>query len=705
MDPVDLGTALTDAIGESDAEIGGTFSTYLTAQAAEGATSLTVATTVGWLSAGQLAIEGQIYTYTGITATTFTGIERDVNGTPTSGTAKLHRDRSVVVDINRSRSSLDQLRRATLVEYAVSDDLDVVGRNLSVFRDPSLVDDETYRAIIKATAYNPRGTMYGLELALDALVGAGNYEILEDLINYPCTVFIRLVGGSTSENGKFFTTQLLQKKPASDQTFVLDDTPTKVANVFVTPIDQYARFGVVKPSGVNWIRYVGDAGTPLWTFVGTNEATEVTLANGHVVMTDNAAGAGVYYERQVNPVDSTRSTMNFRVGFRIPAAATLDGTNGRQFALTCYDGNRMVEVGSLDDSGNIEFGFWNELTGSMFSASTILLKDVWYDVEIKKFGESHAELWVNGKLIERLPYTSFPNGAFGGGTKFRFGAQDDGATGMIAHVSYAHIGVDFGRDYWSMFTFNVSTTVTERLVEGGGGSFLSSDVGKTVKVTNSALSNGTGGNNNGVYEISSFISATTVVVTGILNEVALDIPAAGNNVTIRRGEFVFPDDLGKSVVITGSILGNNVTRLVTDLKDENGVSYLTKYGTASGAKFRARTAVVDGAALVAESGLNYKLNPNFIVDTCDIEVFGCGLLSGLNATIRDTLPDDDFEISVVWTEVFSGQVLLDPSIQNLYEGAFSSFDRYPVYAFDPFAALRGYVDGFLAAGVTPEYFI
>jgi hypothetical protein len=189
-------------VGDEDTDIAGMFSTRLTSAVAEGDVVFPVETTQGWSASGKLALGGVVYSYTGTTATTFTGITHVNNGAVINGAYQIHHVAAEVTDLNRNRNMLDLARREMLVNYASGDYLSAIGRNLGVLRLPFVNEDDRFRKIIKALAYNPRGTRYGLELALDGLVDAGNYEIFEDLINFPCTVFIRLTGNATTDDSK-----------------------------------------------------------------------------------------------------------------------------------------------------------------------------------------------------------------------------------------------------------------------------------------------------------------------------------------------------------------------------------------------------------------------------------------------------------------------------------------------------------------------
>lgn len=130
-----------------------------------------------WPSSGRIAVDGHIATYTGKTDTTLTGLVED----GATGLAVAVRTGAPVLDIGRSRTQLDDLRRSFLVAYAVGDQLDMLARNYGLAR-PRGVDDDTWRALLQVLIYLDAQTIRGCTKVLDALLGVGNYELYEDLI-------------------------------------------------------------------------------------------------------------------------------------------------------------------------------------------------------------------------------------------------------------------------------------------------------------------------------------------------------------------------------------------------------------------------------------------------------------------------------------------------------------------------------------------
>lgn len=134
-------------------------------------TSLPVETTLNWPATGTVFLDGVRYIYASTTPTTLDGIEHFDGVDFVGGAKQQHEPVAEVLDFTRDFSGLDITRRSLLVDFASSDDLTRLGANLNVPRPPSLQDDEIYRKLIKAVAYAPRGTIYAMEQALDALLG------------------------------------------------------------------------------------------------------------------------------------------------------------------------------------------------------------------------------------------------------------------------------------------------------------------------------------------------------------------------------------------------------------------------------------------------------------------------------------------------------------------------------------------------------
>lgn len=118
--------------------------------------------------------------------------------------SKVHPVGTLVFDLSGNASGLEHLRRGFLVDYAVGEDLDIIGRNLGLTRCPGITEDQ-WRAIIKAVAYLPKTTIHAFDEALTALLGASQYTLRENITADPWKVFVSIIVAlATTLQGRFF---------------------------------------------------------------------------------------------------------------------------------------------------------------------------------------------------------------------------------------------------------------------------------------------------------------------------------------------------------------------------------------------------------------------------------------------------------------------------------------------------------------------
>ena len=180
--------ALVSALADTLWELTGYLLVRTTALAEEGDVVLTVEATDRWPDSGRFVFLGVIHTYSGRTATTFTGIAQLHGGAGVVGGA---RPGTAVMEWSRTVSDLDKLRGSFFVRLADGAELTTLGRNYGLDR-PRGVDDETWRAVLGVMIYLDAQTMWACQKVLDALLGPDNYELWEDLESFPHTVFVSL---------------------------------------------------------------------------------------------------------------------------------------------------------------------------------------------------------------------------------------------------------------------------------------------------------------------------------------------------------------------------------------------------------------------------------------------------------------------------------------------------------------------------------
>jgi len=107
-----------------------------------------------------------------------------------TGVLYQHDERSVVADATGVTTGVDLACRSMQPDFAEGPFLDAVARRYGGVPRPAGLGDDAFRGYYKAVAFARVGTERVLEHVLDAIVGAGNYEIIEDPHNYPGVVFI-----------------------------------------------------------------------------------------------------------------------------------------------------------------------------------------------------------------------------------------------------------------------------------------------------------------------------------------------------------------------------------------------------------------------------------------------------------------------------------------------------------------------------------
>lgn len=675
-------------------------------------TSFPVETTHGWDESGQIGIDGVRYSYGSKTDTSFDDVTFLKNGEDHPGAARLHRIESSVLDLNRDRSALDLSRRAMLVDYAEGDDLNALGRNLGVLRLPFLASDEVFRNIVKTLAYNPKGTVYGIQLALGGLVGEGNFEVYEDVLNFPNTVFIRLIGAAATNNtseGKAYLSGVESQPAASNNSVVVDEdliTNGVVGGVRWKDENHTTECIADYPSADVIEEYDGDPGYSPWALegAGVSEGTHVTNSGEY---TEFTLPAPVNYNIYVHHIRlQPESLAEASILATIPISGSVDGLIQTFFAMD--DTERQIGVGIFaNDAAHWQVGL---IAGGSFisGAAATFLRATWHEITIKKNDHEDVELWIDGNKVQTEAYSS--GDASAGTPTIGFGHVGGSANNKlrVKHAAY------FARTLTDYFSARGSSgdlsTGPDALDTGVGGLFDSGDIGKIVTTQNSAIVNGQGGNNNGNWEITAVPASDTVELVGqthpnatveTINPTRIVVPVEGTL-------FQYPDDLGKSVEVMSSSLGNNGSWVITDLL-EMGTLVSLKTGYATPLPTKTNIAVLSGASFVTEPGLDWRLVPDFTTES-NVEwvVAGMGSMVGNTITLPQNLPiastDARRILAVVYSQVLSAQVLLNATIENFIQGGFPvTWEYYPFYLADPLGYVRQYLEEITAAGVIADF--
>lgn len=689
------------------------------------AEALAVESVLNWPDSGFVALDGIKYKYTSKTLSPMEllGISYVDASQEIIGLARDHSEGAVVTDVTRDSSALELTRSAMLVDYADGEDLNAIGRNYGVLRYPFLESDDVFREIIKALAYNPRGTMFGLELALDAMIGPGNYELYEDLVNHPCTVFVRLLGDAAltdRSTGKAILTGPEPVDPTTTTSVDISGTVINRGTVYSVRLKDHVHdgdFRSVKPSALQ-IEDVPGSPVQAWTYDGTGGSTEganvTQLAGGLGIQFTHVAGSVSKYTAARRFIDRT-TDWSVDCVIKIPSSALLSNftTRYRQLGVFINDGENTMGFG---------FRRANDfVTGIRLVDSGInhrgpeggVVRNAYVPIQIRKTGGYNGlvELLVNGIVISAVPRSEFVGSTSARTIEFGIDNTLSPVTvqGIFAQLSFRVLPKE--KDYWNLYHEN-ATLGAPNDIQIATSEFQSGDVGKRIETYGSGVTNPEGGNNNGKFEVSSYTDANNIEVQGVEQVDSASTVGQPNPrriiVDSRQQQFIYPDDLGKEIVLLDSVQGNNGTYVIEKLLDPDTLINLAAWST----PLRTETNVCEieePAPLfefVPETAISFRVNPVFVAEgSMSFVMSDAGSESGGTLTLREPLPSADDIVDVWYNEVLSALVLLDFSIKNVIVQTLPEilWQYYPFYLSDPLGFVRAYLDDITAAGVIPEY--
>ena len=564
---------------------------------------------------------------------------------------ELAREDSEVVDGSRAYSSLDQLRRALLVEYADGEELDRIGRSYGVTRRRGMVD-EIYRRILKVLCYLDKTTIYAIELVLAALYPAGGWSIYEDLESHPCEVFINvpLTDLGSIYEGRTFLEAGESLVSATATTIATTYDPITVISVTFEPFLEELPLTAL-PS----------AETPAWTYIndGAAEGT-IFSAAAVLVCTLNSGTAGGRYEIDVPNLE----TENWDMGVWVQrTTSTVIG--GLPWKLIVEDGE--VEVCLMLSDADHAVGQSDETIVATDSGG---LTDVltWYRFDLRRRGST---ITAYKDLVEIFSEDVSGFGASGSRT-FTFGYVDNGsAQNNITNWQTLRVASDPSRNYWNLRRDD-GATVNPGTLNSAAALFVAGDTGNYLRLYSDE------NKNDGLW-LATYVAAGQVTLAGIPRDAAVN----GVSVLLESPRFS-SRDVGKNLVVSGSALGNDGTYPIVALVSPYEV-------TITGALVAEDVTMTLAADFVVEAGVRWEL----------VEV-GTSVATAL--TLRDALPAANTPVKVSYSTVLTAQLMLNEFVTNTGEGGSGAPDLYyPFYLFDVDSSTSDVINEITAAGVIPRF--
>lgn len=607
-----------------------------------------------------------------------------------------------VIEASRTYSALDQLRRQLFVRTAEGPYLSALGRKLGIDRPANLTDDDVFRLIIQAMAYSPRGTIYGIELALTAFFGEGNFRIYEDFPTYPCTVFIEMLGGvtfsATVRGRAILMVHELRPLNTGTKEVTVADAPEAVQGVRLADEGRSDTFAApTKPSGLTEVRYTGDAGIPLWTFVGDFE-TDVTMHATEGAKFANIVGRTTAYFRPTRIIGASRA--RFSVQMAVRSALSTDVGSGLQWCTSLLDGNVFAVAGCIGtDATHYDVGFVSALSGQFIDGGAVNLEnDTLHDVEIRKDG-ANFELWVDGVFRQYATSGDFIGGA---ASELNFGAQDS-AYAADVDVRHAAFWAETSTDFWNIQGAAGSTATTSPTRFATGAAVVQvGDVGKAFRTLGT-------GRNTGNWIVESRITSGLVTLTAPERRHAFVEGGNPSRVSIANvpDAFTYPQDRGKKLQLLSDDVDsdNDGLYLIAELLDPVTGAVLT--GTLVSQTNLCQVSAISPSVpppFTSETGLRWKLLPNFTteVGTVEWELVEVGTVVGAVLTLRENpvidLGGGTVIVEATYALEHSAHALPDTETKN------DPVDTwYPFYLpGDPLGPFSRFMDDLTVAGVFAE---
>ena len=692
-----VGEWMTGAIGAALTRFGGLRLTRLYLAALPGDTTLTLERAAGLAGAGKVRLDGIVYSYTGISGSQLTGVYATSGGKKVAGVQAVHLVGAQVADASGTTSWLDQVGNSYFVATAVGDDLVQLGRDAGVPQSPAVGTDDQLRAIIEALAYSPRGTIYGLTTALNALLGAGTYTLTEDPFGAPCRVSVNVPYNQTSAMtapGHAYMTTMTALAPTAGS-FVLPAFATGVGRIRLR--DENSAFSC--RSGILTSQLDAD-GVALWQYSYGNVVSQSVGADNSQATAFVGCNGQIQNLRTPRILPTTSGT--FSAFIQIINGAALNATNGMGCGLRIIQSQSYI-AGLTGSAAGAVLALRNANNGTALGATVTLTDGVWYQVTLS-FTPAGVTLLLNNASIS---YVAAPTVS----TNLYAGALYIGQVGpVVTHQSSAPVlrvrqvelfcrtGTDYGCGFASVTQTDGQRLTSPSYVMGA------ESIGRQVWVQNSAALNPQGGTNNGAYTVTAAATGNVITLTGptVAGCSLLVLPSLAKLALPAGTTLWWPQDLGKQIVIASSSQGNAGTYVISDMYDDQTGSALSSMLTKL--PQRSRTVRLSQVPTASETGLTVRLQPAFVADSAMTMQTDSGTLVTSDSTqVRVTprkLPASDVTYDITYGGCSSASLMGSPANRvTVQAGPPVTASQYALYLSSPFSILDGYAQDLTAAGV------
>lgn len=571
-----------------------------------------------------------------------------------------------VIDDSGSYSSLDRLKRSMLVNFATEDELDQVGRNVSVVR-PVTFRDRIHRRFIKARAYLPATPIYGFETILDALFPQGGWAVYEDLETHPNEVFITLPTQDLGEDpeGRAFMTQREVLTPDTATQVTVTETPVQVRSVLTEPVTQEMDFETLLPS----------AETPAWAYQneGAVEGSVFSISGNLLSHVQSSANGG-YYKRLVPEIDTY--FIEVAAWWRYSSITTV---NGRPWVIGVLDGEREYVLAWNDDLSSVVLG-QNDGTvvAGPVDMSHLSVGANWAPFRLRREGD-----YVHGYLAGHDVFGPVAASDFASdsGKAFFFGYFNNATTqSWSALWGKVSILTKSLRDYWNLRVADGTLTSGLTTMLSSSSPWVAGDDDKHVRIRSD------NNKHDGLW-LAGYIAAGQIDLAGIpLGEATVETIAGEHFITLRDA-WLREKDVGKTIAITGSGLGNNVSVEVLEYVSDRVVR--TDHPV---------------SGFTAESGLTWEFEPDFDNESnVDWELIGAGSEAAKVLTLREVLPAATSDVLVEYSTGLSAQALANEFVENQGSAGSAPDIYWPFYIFDVARDIQAIIDDVTASGVIPRF--